>query len=352
MREAAVLALGFFSQTDQGPLLKAVLERLTDEKLAVRRSAIITLGRTGQGSVGVYEALKALEDDEDELVRTNVSLALTYLGKSGSSSISKIMPALKNNENSTALMAEETISKKINEFPEIVKPYLFEMMKDQSSSVISRSINVLRNLKEPDDAVIDSMIDAFPRVDLPTRTKIVKSVADMDHAGSKAIGICLESLASPDPVLVKEGLLCSMKYRPLMQPYLARILPLLDSKDEEIKILAISIIRGTCKLGANCITKLIQLINDTSQKVKLIAISTLGALGDSSDEAVEALSRVLRQRDEKVRLGCVSALKTMGSRNPERVINVLKQALDDETDLKVKKTIIATIKHLEFKPSR
>lgn len=347
VRDASVLALGFFNKTTVAPALPAVLARLADEQIKVRRSAALTMGRLGKESSGGFEALRALEDDPDELLRLNVFLALQKVGKTEPEDLPRLLDALENPENSTSEMAMEILKARINEFSQVLKPRLALLLENHSQELVNKVLSILNNLTDRDEMLAQELVRVLPGMDMRNRVNTMKLISRMDVNGQMALQVCVECLRDSDPILVKEGLICAMKYRQSFQQYNALIIPLLNHEDEETKILAISLIRGTCKTATDCVSTLIELLDDPSYRVRFLTLSTLGTLAASNDKALDALSRTLKHQDERLRLSCVSVLKTIGQQKNKKVIPILQKALQAPTDEKTRRNIAAAIKELK-----
>lgn len=347
VREASVLALGFFDKSVQGTALQAALKLLGDDQINVRRSSVLTLGRLGQASPGVYEALRALQEDPDELLRLNVFLALQKLGKTQPDDLPRLLSALQNPENAASEMAMEILSARVKDYSQILKPQLVVLLENPSQHVVSRVLGVLKNFTEADKTVTQKLVQTFQSMDQQNRVNAMKLLSRMDENGQMVLQVCVECLKDNDPILIKEGLICAMKYRQSFEQFISLIIPLLNHEDEETKLLAISLIRGACKTATICISSLIELLKDPSDRVRLNTVSTLGALGGSSNDALEALSQTLKSRDERLRLSCVFALKMIGRQRSQVVIPVLEKALETQADQRTQRIMAATIKELK-----
>lgn len=347
VRDASVLSLGFFNMAAKGPVFEAVLARLGDEQINVRRSSVLTLGRLGRGSPGVYEALTALQEDRDELLRLNVFLALQLLGNTRLADLNRLLNALETPDNATSEMATEILSSRGSDFSEALKPRLVSLLENPSQDLMSRILRIFNNLADMDETLAGKLVQVFPAMDRQNRINTLKLLARMDNEGKMILQLCLDCLGDSEPTIIKEGLICATKYRQSFEQYNYLIIPLLSHADEETRLLAVSLIKGACKTGTNCITPLIELLNDPSDKVRIVAASALGSLGGSSEEALEALSRTLKHEDERLRLSCVSALKIIGRQKSYKVIPVLEKALEVQADIRTQRIIAGAIKELK-----
>lgn len=347
VRDASVLALGFFDKAQRGSVLQAVLKRLGDEQINVRRSAALSLGRLGQGSPGVHEALRAIQEDSDELLRLNVFLALQKLGKTEAGDLPRILDALQSPAPPTAEMATEILSARVNDFSQVLKPQLLLLLENPSQDTVARTLNILKSLTDIDESLTQQLARNLPSMDQTNRINTMKLLSRIDDSGNLVVPVCAECLKDSDPILIKEGLICTMKYRQSFEQHISLIIPLLNHEDEETKLLAVSLIRSTCKNATSCISPLTKLLKDPSSRVRLSAVSTLGRLGGSSDDALEALSETLKHQDQQLRISCVSALRMIGKQNTAKVVPVLEKALANQTDQRTQRIIASAIKELK-----
>lgn len=342
--------MGYFSNAGR-KAIQAIFERLADEKVEVRRVAVLSLGRIGTGSHQVVEALKALAEDSDPPLRVNVVLALANLGKTDASALPAMIEALGSRDDTTGGMAVMVLGNRVNEFPDDIIPPLIEAVKKNQHPLARRALMVLRNAKNHADQVVPVLKDAYHNADSKTRLLVLRSLVEIDKTGDHAVPVCIEALKEDDPTLRREGLMGALRYKSHLEIYLDAIHESLRDPDEENRTLAIGIVRGLETKAVVCLPNLIALTKDRSQKLKLGAISALGAIGDTRSEVLGALKTALEDQDEKVRMGCVNALRSMGQRDPERVVPMLMAALEKEKNPRTKRAITATLDALSKKSS-
>ena len=86
------------------------MERLSDDKIEVRRSSIQSLGRLGKGAHNVEEALQKFLDDPDTLTKLNATIALASVGKADDTVIPTLLTAIGNKDEGTAKAAGRVLS--------------------------------------------------------------------------------------------------------------------------------------------------------------------------------------------------------------------------------------------------
>ncbi len=155
MRRAAADALGYFTR-EGNKTIRPLLDTLTDERVEVRRVAVLSLGRLGSGVAAVKETLTQMENDADPIIKTNVKIAKVLIGSTDESVIPSLIQALGSKETPTAEAAIKALRRFGEETPDKLIPGLVDALNSNEQPLAKNVLKVLRDMKNRGQATLPS----------------------------------------------------------------------------------------------------------------------------------------------------------------------------------------------------
>jgi HEAT repeat protein len=133
--------LGWLGNASEA-VISALLLRLEDKHMFVRREAAFALGYLGNASETVINALLLSLEDEDERVRYSAAFALSYLGNASETVISVLLLSLEDGEGGAA----EALSKLGLKSSEVLPVVIQWIDRHQDTEYVGLGIDVLWDL--------------------------------------------------------------------------------------------------------------------------------------------------------------------------------------------------------------
>lgn len=308
--------------------MQPLLDALKDEKVEVRRSALLALGRVGKGRPAVEKALAAFSQDPDSLVKLNAVIALANIGNADESVIPTLLRGLASKEKATARLAGRVLGKMGKKNPDKLLPIMMEALDKQEEPLTGYAVQILRAMKSAAIPALPKIAALYDTADPETRLDIVDAVTMIDKSGDHAIPILLKALKADDPLDRKEALLGLLRYRKKSDQYLDHLLAALNDKNLDNRMLAIGVVRGIKNKSPKIVSALIKLTHDSDPRVRMAATRALRAFNPPPKEVIQALIALSRDKDHRVGRSAVLALSAFRPRPPEVVPALVELSQD------------------------
>jgi len=336
--------LGLFPRETEKSV-PALLDRLQDDSAEVRVTALLSLGKLGKNKSGVEEALRKFSNDPDPLTQLNSLVALAMLGKVDDSQLPELAKALANKEEATAKAAVRVLSDIGLKEPGKVLTAVGEVLAANDSSGAGNALRVLRNMKGAAAPALPQIVEFYDRAGDQTRREIVDAVLRIDQRGDHALVVLAKAVkAAPDASDRREALEGLLRFRSTADRLLDPAMGAFKDEDPVNRFLAVRIVRGLGQDGVRALPDLIALTKDPDVRVRTPAITAIAAFRPSPPEVFDALERSLKDKDFRVRLATATALKQLEKDHPEKVANLLKQAVDVETHDPTRRAMASMLK--------
>jgi HEAT repeat protein len=319
------------------------MERLSDDKVEVRRSAIQSLGRLGNGAHNVEEALHKFLDDPDPLTKLNATIALASVGKAEDSVIPTLLTAIGNKDEATAKAAGRVLGNLAIDKPDKVLPGVMKSLDQNEEPAVINTLKVLRQMKTAAAPAVQKISALYDKSDAQVRMEILDTLAAIDSEGDQAIPVLVKALKAPEPMVRKEALMGVMRYRSKADLFLEPLTESMKEGDLENRLLAIGIVRGLGQSGQKSIPTLETLAEDPNVRVRIAAISALATFRPPREEVLEKLGRTLKDSDNAVKMATVGALRQMGFTYPEKVTELLQSALQIEKNEQARRSMASVL---------
>jgi HEAT repeat protein len=320
-----------------------LLARLSDDKVEVRRSAIQSLGRLGKGNHSVEEALHKFLDDPDPLVKLNAVVAMASVGKPDESAIPTLLTAIGSKDEATAKAAGLVLTDMAVEKPDKVLPGLMGLLDGKEEPSVINSLKVLRLMKVAAAPAIPKISALYDTANTPVRMEILDTLAAVDNDGSQALPTLVKALKAPEPMVRKEGLIRTMRFRSKADLFMEPLIESLKEGDVENRVLAIGIVRGLGEQGLKAVPTLETLAEDPNVRIRTAAISALANFRPPPQDVLDTLSRTLKDSELDVKLATVGALRQLGYAYPDKVTGLLQSALQEEKNEQARRSMAATL---------
>lgn len=345
MRRAAAEALGTFNSASSriiGPLVTS----LGDEKVEVRREAVLSLGRLGPGAPQVREAVKQRTEETDPLMKTNVEIALALLGEYDDSTPTRLVQALGSDQQTTASGARMALGRIARESPEKIIPVLATVLEGREQQLVENALRVLQGLKGRGEQLLPHVAGLYDKAMPQLRRRILWTVLDMDTKGEHVVPLSVKALDDTEAFVRKEALMALLRYKARLDPYSERLIGALKDPNEDNRLITIGLIKGLPNKAVDSIPSLISLAQEGTRRTRIAAISALGGIKGAPQKTFPALETALNDKDEKIRAAAVNALRLAGIREPQPSIQVLEKALAGEPEQRTKGLIVSAIEEL------
>ncbi len=346
VRESSAEALGYFTNASKQSI-RPLLDCLQDDRIEVRRVAVLSLSRLGKGLASVEEALRQANEDSDQGLKTNALVALAIMGKSDDKSLPVLMKALGSENEPTALSAGLALTNIGRESPEKVVPSLAEALNSKEELLARNALKILGRMKGNAKQVLPEVAQKYGKVDPKNRLPVLQAVFEMDASGEYALPVCVKALEDPDPAIRKEALVGALRYRARLVSFKKQFIESLKDSEEENRLLAIAIVKGLGNKAIDAIPSLIALANEGTPRVRISALSCLGVFSPPSGEVIRLLEAALKDRDEKIRMAALNSFRTFGQKDPTAIIPILEEALKVEQEQRTKRSIVAVLDSLK-----
>ncbi len=306
------------------------MERLSDAEKPVRISAMLSLGKLGQGQSPVQDALIVFAEDSDPQIRLNAVVALASLGKIDDTVIPMLVQALSIEEVGTAKAASRALGNLGVKEPEKVLPKMTEILEKKHDPASGYALRVLKQMKAQAAPALPQISALYDASEAATRIIIVEAVTAIDAKGDYALPVLFKALKEADSNDRKDALLGLMRFRSKGDALVGHLAGALRDSDAENRLLAVGIIRGLGQEGTAAVPDLLTLTNDPDHRVRNAAINAVVIYRPLPPEVVPALDKALKESDSRVRNATVNALRNLGADHPEKVTPILKDALQVE----------------------
>ncbi|MEH1808865.1 HEAT repeat domain-containing protein, partial [Nostoc sp.] len=280
---------------EQQEVLAELLGLLKDE--TERNSAAQVLGKLGNASPQVVEALLALLKDENENMRYFAAQVLGNLGNASPQVVEALLALLKDKSHIVRYFAAEVLGKLGNASPQVVEA-LLALLKDKSHIVRYSAAEAFPNLGNASPQLVEALL-----------ALLENESDDVRNSAAEALG----KLGNASPQLVEA------------------LLALLKDETENVRYSAASALGNLGNTSPQVLEALLALLKDESDDLRNSAASALGKLGNASPQVLEALLALLKDETENVRNSAASALGKLGNASPQ-VLEALLALLKDETE--------------------
>jgi HEAT repeat protein len=316
----------------------ALLERLGDIDVEVRRAAVLALGNLGKGNAKVEEALTKFTKDPDPVTQLDATVAMAEMGKMDASTIPHLMNALGSSKETTTRAAIKALRQFAQEKPQDIMPGLLENLDKKQEPAAVNSLRVLRGMKSQATEALPRIAALYPSATSNDKREVLDALMAIDAQGDFAIPALQKALKDTSPNDRREALLGLMRFRPKADLFMDSLVEAVKDEDLENKLLAINIIRGLGQQAAKALPSVTALAEDKEPQVRSAAINCLAGFGPSP-EAIRTLGRTIKDPDLRVRMISVGVLKRLGQSNPQAVIPILQGALESERHEPAKRSI-------------
>lgn len=348
VRANAAESLGAFP-AESKQSLRPLLERLSDDKIEVRRAVVLALGKLGKDEYGAADALRKLSSDPDPIVKIDVAIALAGIAKPDESSIPTLIEGIGSKDQPTAKAATRMLCNLGTDKPDKVLPPLVEVLDKKDQPASGNALRVLRWMKAKASPALAKIVSMHDSPDALQRADVVDTIVAVDEQGDYAVPILIKTLKETEPLDRKEGLMDLMKFRGRADEFIDALIQSLDDPDIDNKLLTIGIIRGLGDKGSKATDKLTELTGNADVRVRLQAISAVASF-PPSQTTLQALDRSIKDSDFRVRGAAVAALKRLGSTNTDKAVQILQHAFDSEKHDGTKRAMASAIESLKHPP--
>lgn len=345
MRKNAAESLGEFASA-AAKSVPALLERIKDDSVEVRRQAILSLGRIGKGNAKVEEALKEHSKDEDSLTRLNAIIGLTAMGKTDDSVIPTLVEAMESKEKATAKQAARTLANIAQKTPEKVLPKMMDALETADESMRSNTLRVLRGMKGKAAPALPKMAALYDKVAPSTRVKILETAATVDADGDVAIPLLDKGLRAQDPLDRNKALIELLKYRNKTDIFMEKLKIALHDKDAENRFLALRVVVGQGERGLKLLPELLTLTKDPELRIRRQATRIVSSFREPPPEVIVALGESLKDKDFRIRMATVTALANLARARPNEAAALLEEALKTEKHERTKRMMTTTLQRI------
>jgi HEAT repeat protein len=326
------------------------LDKLSDDKVEVRRAVILAIGKLGKNEYGAWDSLQKLTSDADPTSKIDVAIALVGISKPDAASIPTLVEGIGVKDQATQKAATRILCNLGTEQPDKVLPPLMEVLDKREQPAAGNALKVLRWMKEKASPALPKVVAMHDSPDALQRADVMDTVVAInergDHAGDYAVPLLVKSLKEPDPLDRKEALMDLMKFRGRVDEFIGALVESLNDSDVENRLLAIGILRGLGQKGAIAAGKLTELAGDPDVRIKLSAISAVASF-PPAQATLQALDRSIKDPDYRVRGASVAALKRLGATEPDKAVEILQKAMDSEKHEGTKRSMASAIESLK-----
>ena len=315
VREAAAESLGYFSlAADQ--CVPYLLERLTDERVEVRRAIVLSLGRLRTDSEEVRQALNGFAGDPDAGIRTNLAITWTLLGQRDDSAIPLLVQALGSKNPPTSQAAATALKELAETEPRTTVSALVEALKAPDGRLATNAMQVLSDLRDQRDVALPEVCRVYDEVAPENRAPILKALTQMDETGDHALPVCIKGLADSDAAVRREALVGAMQYESRLDRHVAPIIACLKDREDENRRLTIEILRALGSRARDAIPSLIALTREGRVEVRVAAVLALADFKPPPQEVLEALHEALKDENANVQTAATETLAALKLHNP------------------------------------
>jgi HEAT repeat protein len=343
VRMQATMALTAIGPSDSGTIA-ALIPLLRDSEYSVRYAATFAMTKIGPAAKDATPTLKKNLDDKDTFLVAISAWALARVNDKDAAAldvaISKLVPALKDKEQRTRLIAVKALFD-LNPPSEKVAPALAEALRDSDPEVLA---NVIDALAAHGEAVVPRAIkaldndklrvpaimllrrlgpkakDAVPALvailksdgSAPFRQEIIDALESIGMASEQSVP-ALVGLLSDDNLEVRRGATFALgKIGPAAKAALPAIRKNFDN-DQELRPISIwamvHIAPGDEKIADEAVPFMIAALKRQESVVRFHAAQTLGMIAPRAHDAIPALEAASKDPDLHVREAVTEALK-------------------------------------------
>jgi HEAT repeat protein len=351
VRSNAATSLGEFAGEGKQsiPVLMGIL---TDSSPDVVRAALLSLGRLGKGVDGVDEALRKFVNDPDLVTKMDATIALASLGQWDDAALPSLLKAMGSQNEATSKAAGRVLGDIGVETPEKVMPGLMEQLEKGSPNHSRAALRVIRHMKTQATPALPRVIELYDNADAMTRLEIVDTVLALDRQGDYAIPVLKKAMEAPQAKDRKEALIGLLRFRSKVNLFLDSLIEATEDQDPENQILAIAVLKGLGPQAHQAVPRLIVLMDDGNTKVRSAAVAAISSFTPPSPEILQALEKALRSPDVSIRMTAIGSLRRFGYVYPDKVVAILKAALEEEKDDQTRKSLSSALEKVSAPPAK
>jgi HEAT repeat protein len=351
VRTNAATSLGEFAGEGKQsiPLLMAAL---SDNNAEVKRAAILALGRLGKGVDGVEDAIKKFSDDPDVVIKLDTTIAMANLGHVDDAALPSLFKAMGSQNETTAKAAGRVLGEIGLQTPDKVMPGLMEQLEQGSPNHSKTALRVLRYMKTQATPALPRVVEMYDHADPVTRLEIIDTVLALDRQGDYAIPVLQKSLEGPQAKDRKEALIGLLRFRSKVNLFLDSLIEATGDKDPENQVLAIAILKGLGPQAHKAVPRLITLMDDGNPKVRSAAVAAISSFTPPTPGILDALAKAVKNEDIRVRMTAIGSLRRFGYVYPDKVVGILKTALDEEKDDQTRKALSSALEKITPPPAK
>lgn len=347
VRKAATDTLGSYRR-DKDKIVMAVLDRLSDERPEVRRSAVLALGRLAdsKNKEQIIKAIQLFAKDEDPDTRANTVIALTLMGEQPPDSLKLLTESINSSDETVSESAGRALRKLAAAKPAEVISGLKDVLAKSGSKGRKEALRVITSMRARSDDVLDSIVGLYESDDPEIQREVVETLVKLDQEGDHALPVIERALTNPNMRVRQAGIFAVRVYRSHSDRLIKPLIETLDCDDYQTKMLALSVLRGLKPEASKAVPAYERLTRDSNARVRTLAVRSLATIEPHTDESLEILKKALKDEEPKVRSAAIAALRRIGFDQPEKVIPILENAAKDESNSSVRRSLSSTLRSL------
>jgi HEAT repeat protein len=349
VRATAAESLGALGQASQ----KAVPDLVAhagDKDAEVRGAIALSLGRLNMRSDRVLETLTKLSGDQDPDVQRDATIAFALLGKMDSSTMPKVMEALREGKSRSVDAAQALCIRLGVASPKKVVPALIAGLQENREPMGSRILWALKTLGSQSAEGLPGVVEAYEKLGEKQRLTALTVVVKADKAGDYVPGLLQKALKQPSAEERRESLVIAMRYHPGWDKLVGPVIEAMKDPDPVIRYMAIRSARDFKDKTDALLSEILLRTQDQDARIRTAAVEMLGLIGKSRADILQVLEKAATGEELPLRFTAIKSLNNIGQTNPGAVIPVLERAGKNNTDDRAKKIIEMLVKKLEKLP--
>ncbi|NEO71434.1 HEAT repeat domain-containing protein [Moorena sp. SIO3H5] len=309
---------------EKNQVIEIYQERLKDNDSDVRSSAALTLGRLGNSSETLLNALLPLFKYNDSDVRSSAAKVLDIFGNSSETVVNALLPLLKYNDSLVRMKASLALGI-LGNSSEIVVNALLPLLQDNNFGVREQTAAVLHDLGNSSEIVVNALRALLENDDYDVRITAAFALVNLGHSSETVVNLLQQLLQNPDPY---ERLRAAEVLGELgnSSEVVNALLPLLQDKSSSVRAKAAEVL-GILENSSEVVNALLPLLQDNHSDVRITTIQSLRKLGNTSETVVSTLLALLEDNHFDVRMSAADVLGELG--NSSEVVNSLLPLLQD-----------------------
>ncbi|NEO44924.1 MAG: NACHT domain-containing protein [Moorea sp. SIO4A3] len=315
---------------DKDQVITALLARLKHENSDVRRSAVEALGKLGNSSETVVNALLAQIDD-DSVVCWRVVEALGKLGNSSETVINALIAGLHDNNYGVRVSAADTLGKLGNSSETVINALIARLMDDDNSVVRMIAAYALGNLGNNSETVVNALLARLMDDDSDVRIRAAYALGKLGNSSETVINALIARLKDDDSDVRMSTADALGKLGNSSETVINALLARLKDDNSNVRESAANALGILGNSSETLVSALLARLRDDDSDVRIRATDALGKLGNSSETVVSALLARLIDDDSFVCIKAAEALGNLGNSSETVVSALLARLIDDDS---------------------